>query len=103
MPNKKLVILFSALLILIAACNKKHVPESSSSTANNTAAKKPVVKKPAAPLPKVITVNDKAASKSFDGRLYYDLNGKRYWRNYNDGKYYLFNKNMYSDSAFIPH
>ena len=24
-------------------------------------------------------------------------------KNYSDGKYYLFNKSMYSDSAFKPH
>ena len=44
-----------------------------------------------------------AAKKNIDGRLYYDVEGRRYWRNYNDGKYYLFNKSMYSDSAFKPH
>jgi hypothetical protein len=48
-------------------------------------------------------VNDKAAKKNIDGRLYYDLGGHRYWRNYDDGKYYLFNKNMYGNKAFIPH
>ena len=51
-------------------------------------------------VPKVITVNDAAASKTFDGRLYYDLEGHRYWKNYKDGKYYLFNKSMVTDPAF---
>ena len=50
--------------------------------------------------PKVIMVNDEAAHKSVDGRLYYDVEGHRYWRNYKDGKYYLFNKSMYKDPAF---
>jgi len=53
--------------------------------------------------PKVIAVNDKAAKKSFDGRLYYDINGRRYWKNYDDGKYYLFDKSMYTNRAFKPH
>ena len=55
------------------------------------------------PVPKVITVDDKAAKKTPDGRMYYDLDGRRYWRNYDDGKYYLFNKSMYSNPAFKPH
>lgn len=53
-------------------------------------------------VPKVITVNDVAAKKTVDGRLYYDLNGKRYWRNKKDGKYYLYNKSMYNDPNFKP-
>lgn len=52
--------------------------------------------------PKVIWVNDKVAKKNFDGRLYYDLDGRRYWKNYVDGKYYLYNKAMYSNAAFKP-
>ena len=52
--------------------------------------------------PKVITVNDNAASKSVDGRLFYDVLGHRYWKNYNDGKYYLFDKSMYSNPDFKP-
>jgi hypothetical protein len=50
----------------------------------------------------VIWVNDEVAKKNFDGRLYYDLEGKRYWKNYVDGKYYLYNKNMYNNAAFKP-
>ena len=62
---------------------------------------KPVVKrKPKETVPKVITVNDKFASKSVDGRYYYDLQGHRYWRSNKDGKYYLFNKAMLTDDAF---
>ncbi len=52
--------------------------------------------------PKTITVNDSAAKKSVDGRLYYDLDGHRYWKNYTDGKYYLFSRSMYSNKAFMP-
>lgn len=62
---------------------------------------KPAVKrKPKEATPKVITVNDKYAKKSVDGRYYYDLQGHRYWRNNKDGKYYLFNKSMLTDEAF---
>jgi hypothetical protein len=53
-----------------------------------------------ASFPKVITVNDSAARKSVDGRLYYDVMGHRYWRNNKDGKYYLFNKSMYNNPDF---
>lgn len=52
--------------------------------------------------PKVITVNDAAAQKSVDGRLYYDVMNHRYWKNYKDGKYYLFNKTMYKNPDFKP-
>ena len=52
--------------------------------------------------PKVISVNDNAASKSVDGRLFYDVLGHRYWKNYSDGKYYLFDKSMYDDPDFKP-
>jgi hypothetical protein len=64
---------------------------------------KPEVKeKPKPEFPKVITVNDAAASKSVDGRLFYDVLGHRYWKNYNDGKYYLFDKSMYNNPDFTP-
>lgn len=63
--------------------------------------KKRVVKRRAKePIPEVITVNDNVARKSVDGRLYYDLQGNRYWRSNKDGKYYRFNKSMQSDPAF---
>jgi len=67
------------------------------------APEKPVEKvKPKEEFPKVITVNDAAASKSVDGRLFYDVLGHRYWKNYNDGKYYLFDKSMYNNPDFKP-
>ena len=62
--------------------------------------KEPVKRKPKPTIPKVIVVNDKVARKSVDGRLYYDLQGHRYWRSNKDGKYYLYNKSMNTDDAF---
>ena len=50
--------------------------------------------------PKKITVNDKAATRTTDGRYYYDLEGKRYWRNKKDGKYYLYYKGMFENKNF---
>ncbi len=61
------------IAIIFSACSKKTTPSS------GTAAKKPdsaYVKNPAkikTAVPKVIVVNDNAASKTFDGRYYYDL------------------------------
>ena len=68
--------------------------------AEEKTAPKPEPTKP--DFPKVITVNDNAANKSIDGRLFYDVLGHRYWKNYNDGKYYLFDKSMYSNPDFKP-
>jgi len=93
------------VLLLISSCSRKHVPETtnpeiSTTKPDSTKAKRVMVKRMATP--KVIVVNDKAAKKTPDGRLYYDLDGHRYWKNYKDGKYYLFNQSMYSNSAFKP-
>ncbi|MCW3093351.1 MAG: hypothetical protein JWP81_4420 [Ferruginibacter sp.] len=108
----------AGLLIVMAvqSCSKKSTPTRTEPTtavevktdtigvinkADTVAAVKPVVKsKPKSSLPKVITLNDKFAKRSVDGRLYYDLQGHRYWRNNKDGKYYLFNKSMLTDDAF---
>lgn len=108
-PTFILYVFFSGALIF-NSCGKKSHPSSSTATsteAERTTSKevekeapKTVVKKPKANFPKVITVNDSAASKSVDGKLYYDVMGHRYWKNYKDGKYYLFNKSMYSDPDF---
>jgi hypothetical protein len=91
--------------ILMGSCSKKQVPRgdngSATTKADSMAIRKAIIKK--IPPAKVITVNDKAAKKAVDGRLYYDVDGHRYWRNYNDGKYYLFNKSMYTNDAFKPH
>ena len=91
------------MCVLAVGCSKKHQPQAEASTVK-TEEKKAVVKKVVKiPVSKVITVDDRAAKKSGDGRLYYDLEGRRYWRNYDDGKYYLYNKNMYNNPAFKPH
>ena len=107
MQTKPLVVINIALIILISSCSKKYVPQQAAATVSTSTApvvKKMVVKKtPLVPVAKVIIVNDSVAKKNIDGRLYYDVGGHRYWRNYNDGKYYLFNKSMYSNSAFKPH
>lgn len=120
MPSKKQTILLSGLLVILFGCSKRYVPQQDNipvftgSSSNRPAAKsapaaasKPAVRtmvKRTAPAaaPKVIWVNDKVAKRNFDGRLYYDLEGRRYWKNYVDGKYYLYHRAMYSDSAFKP-
>jgi len=109
-----------AVAVILFSCSKKTQPtapvietrETPATPATDTVAiekkadsvavvKKAPVKRKAAPaIPKVIAVNDQAAKKSVDGRLYYDLQGHRYWRNYKDGKYYLYNKSMNTDEAF---
>jgi phage-related protein len=100
------------MLFLLNSCSRKTNPGESTSrsvygTDNNnainstTASTKPVAaKKNKTAVPKVIVVNDNVASKTFDGRYYYDLEGHRYWRNNKDGKYYLYNKSMANDPAF---
>ena len=107
---KKLYLLLYSLGIcfLFSNCSKKTNPSQNSSrsvygseknVSGNTV--KPVsTKRIKTPTPKVIAVNDSIAHKTFDGRLYYDLEGHRYWRNYKDGKYYLYNKSMSTDPAF---
>jgi hypothetical protein len=97
---KRFISLF--LLIVIVSCSKKHVPAKTSTEATTFDSVKVVtVRKKAKPnFPKIITVNDAAAKKSTDGRLFYDVMGHRYWKNYKDGKYYLFNKSMYNNPDF---
>lgn len=120
MPSKKQTILLTGLLVILFGCSKRYVPQQDNipvftgSSSNKPATKpapaaasKPAVRtmvKRTAPAaaPKVIWVNDKVAKRNFDGRLYYDLEGRRYWKNYVDGKYYLYHRAMYSDSAFKP-
>ena len=106
MPFKQIVVCTAFIMMLISSCSRKHVPENTTPETNMTKTDSINVKKAIAKrigIPKVIVVNDEAAKKSTDGRLYYDLAGRRYWKNYNDGKYYLFNQSMYSNSAFKPH
>jgi hypothetical protein len=112
-------IIFITATLFVIGCHKRYYPSNANNnsstkttspapaanraTATTSVAKKPVVKKIPTVMPKVITVNDSAAKKSVDGRLYYDVEGHRYWRNYDDGKYYLFNKSMFTNKAFKPH
>ena len=102
----KICLLIAAFLAIITihSCSKKNHPSASGtakSAADSIAATKTVKKRSVIiTVPKVITVNDKVAKRSVDGRYYYDLNGRRYWRNNKDGKYYLFNKSMFDDEAF---
>jgi hypothetical protein len=105
---RKTLIVLSAFFIIIASvsCSKKTNPTTTAAKTDTVAVKtlktvKPV-KKPTlkTAVPKVITVNDKVAKRSVDGRYYYDLEGRRYWRNNRDGKYYLFNKSMFDDPDF---
>jgi len=110
MPKIYLLIATFFIALLICSCSKKHHPsrtvENNSSTTkinDSLNAKKLVVRpKPKDIIPKAIVVNDSVAHKSIDGRLYYDLIGHRYWKNYKDGKYYLYNKSMYTNDAFKP-
>jgi hypothetical protein len=113
-------------ILFVGSCSNKHTPQQTeakpviiyngrplvntpSVTPPRTVTKRVETRKSAVPktapaaAPKVILVNDNVAKKNIDGRLYYDVEGRRYWRNYNDGKYYLFNRSMYTDSAFKPH
>lgn len=108
---KRLIYVFIFLMtFLIYSCSRKtHPSKTYSETSSKTetkisespvAAKTITKPKTTAVLPKVIVVNDSAAHKSVDGRLYYDVMGHRYWRNNKDGKYYLFNKSMYNNPDF---
>ena len=112
--NKLSAVVAAYIIVnIISGCNKKSVPAETpvepATTVSVTKApdsltvKKPAAKpkpKPMATTPKVIVVNDAGAKRAVDGRLYYDMQGKRYWRSNKDGKYYLYNKSMHSDPAF---
>lgn len=114
MHRKVLIIAGILAMVALYSCSRKTHPaktttETATRNSNTRSAdsvavteKKMTRRKEKAPVPKVIVVNDNAAHKSVDGRLYYDMLGHRYWRNYKDGKYYLFNKSMYNDDAFKP-
>ncbi len=99
---------FCLVLFIIAAsmysCSKKSHPTGTATNLQTdiTAIKAPVIakRKLKEPVPKVISVNDTAAKKSVDGRYYYDLQSRRYWKNNKDGKYYLFNKSMNGNDDF---
>jgi hypothetical protein len=110
MSTKLLYFFFIASIgIFFMACSRKTILpkpthsasfDSSKSTPTNAPAKpayKPPIK---TATPKVIVVNDKVATKTVNGRYYYDLEGKRYWRNNRDGKYYLYYKGMFDHVDF---
>jgi hypothetical protein len=109
------------LIVTITSCGRKHAPNKTDSitttvtsdpNSTNVTSKKAdtiaVVKtkvftpKKKDIIPPSIVVKDEAAKKAVDGRLYYDLLGNRYWKNYKNGKYYLFNQKMYDNPAFKP-
>ena len=107
---KKLFLYIIIIALAILSCRRKHVPEKTPPSPE-VVVEKPVIKKPKKKvytpknkdiIPNAITVNDRVARKSIDGRLYYDLLGNRYWKNYKDGKYYLFSQKMYDDPSFKP-
>ncbi len=99
-----MVVLISTFVI---SCSKKHQPQTEITVTDIPESTKPATKKPAkktihTTVPKVITVDDRGAQKAVDGRLYYDLEGHRYWKNYKDGKYYIYRKGIFDDPAFKP-
>jgi hypothetical protein len=118
---QKFTILLTVLtFVFLTSCSKKNIPSKpkrasidysyDSTSVKKTPEKEAIIevekkeaeKKAAPTYPKIITVNDVAAKKSVDGRMYYDIQGRRYWKNFKDGKYYLFNKSMYNDPDFKP-
>lgn len=106
------------IIFIITGCSKKSHPSQNpgitvnTDNSNDASTVSPekviVIEKSVSPEPKEtkavfpnsITVNDLAAKKSTDGRHYYDVKGHRYWKNYKDGKYYLYNKSMYNNPDF---
>lgn len=100
------LILAVGVIFILSACSRKSTPSATTSgskeTSTNPAPKKPKAVVIKTPVPKSIVVNDKVAKKSVDGRLYYDLEGKRYWKNYKDGKYYLYHVSMHNNPDFKP-
>lgn len=96
------------LLIAVYSCSRRHHPERTpeitmtlpTKTDSVVVKKHNFTPKKKDIIPPSIVVNDAAAKKAVDGRLYYDLLGHRYWKNYKNGKYYLFNQKMYDNPAF---
>jgi hypothetical protein len=98
---KPVTVVFLAAL-MVYSCSKRNHPSLPAEKKDEPGMVKtaPAKPRPKETIAKVIIVNDRAARKSVDGRYYYDLDGHRYWRNNKDGKYYLFNKSMYTNEAF---
>jgi len=101
--NKPFLLLITILFFMLATgCNKRTNPSVSNSpavekTAETKTVKRAVVK---TTVPKVIVVNDSVAKRAVDGRYYYDLEGRRYWRNNRDGKYYLYYRGIFDNEDF---
>lgn len=117
--QKFYLIITAMIFLFLTGCSKKTIPSknkqttiefpSDSTTIKTTPeetevveVRKAPVKKATPTFPKIITVNDAAATKAVDGRMYYDIQGRRYWKNFKDGKYYLFDKSMYNNPDFKP-
>ena len=110
MSTKRLHFFFIAIIgIYFTACSRKTILTKPTHTASLDSNKSMPTNAPAKPVykpsiktatPKVIVVNDKVATKTVNGRYYYDLEGKRYWRNKRDGKYYLYYKGMFDHVDF---
>ena len=118
MPGLLKILSAVLFIFILTGCSKKTHPsqtpgitvitDDSKISTETESEKVVVVEKKVAPAPKKakavfpnsITVNDVAAKKSTDGRHYYDVKGHRYWKNYKDGKYYLYNKSMYNNPDF---
>lgn len=94
------VIIF--FFLLATGCNRKATPAVSGSYSNEKPTETKTVKKAVVKttVPKVIVVNDNVAKRSVDGRYYYDLEGRRYWRNNRDGKYYLYYRGIFENEDF---
>ena len=115
MPRISLIAL-SFLILILFSCSRRHTPERTTEAATTVTTipntnkidsavvvkKRNFTPKKKDIIPPSIVVNDAAAKKAVDGRLYYDLLGNRYWKNYKDGKYYLFSQKMYDNPAFKP-
>lgn len=86
--------------LALSSCSKKTVPTADESKTKVAVPVKPAYKPIKTPVPKTIVVNDAAAKKDINGRYYYDLEGRRYWRNKKDGKYYLYYKGIFNNPAF---
>ncbi len=109
-PKSYIIISILLIGLITSGCRKKHHPNKTVEPAptvtvkkaDSLSTKKVIKPKKKDIIPDVITIDDKVARKSIDGRLFYDLLGNRYWKNYKDGKYYLFNQSMYSNDDFKP-
>lgn len=117
--QKFYLLLTATILLFFISCSKKTIPTKTSQTTIDYSkdsssikkgeeekefveVRKAPVKEAKPTYPRIITVNDAAAKKAVDGRMYYDINGRRYWKNFKDGKYYLFDKSMYNNPDFKP-